>query len=90
MNTVLFHMGNNPKITLSQMLEKKQQLKFWKLCCANQMFFMGFLKPTVPVDTGWGQKQMNCLSEVILVPDSRSDCLGLEIWFRHNSGNTTT
>lgn len=54
------------------------------------MFFLGFLKPTVPADTEGGQKQMNCLSEVILAPDSKSDCLGLEVWFRHNPGNTTT
>lgn len=54
------------------------------------MFFMGFLKLTVPADTGGGQKQMNCLSGVILAPDSTSDCLGMEVWFRHNPGNTAT
>lgn len=43
------------------------------------MFIMGFLKLTVPGETGGGQKQMNCLSEVILAPDNRSDCLAL--WF---------
>lgn len=54
------------------------------------MFFKGFLKPTVPADTGGEQKQMNCLSEIILTPDSRSDCVDLEVWFRYNPGNTTT
>lgn len=54
------------------------------------MFFMGFLKLSAPTDTGGGQKQMNCLSEVILAPDSPSDCLGLQVRFRHNPGNTIT
>lgn len=39
---VQFHTGNNPKITLSQRLEKKDWLEFWKSHCAKQTLLWDF------------------------------------------------
>lgn len=87
---VQFHTGNNPKITVSQRLEKTYLFRVLEITLRKTDALMGFLELPVPAETGGGKSTGTVSQEVISAPHKRAFCLDLEVWVRRVPENTIT
>lgn len=87
---VQFHTGNNPKITVSQRLEKTYLFRVLEITLRKTRRSNGIFGASCSCWDWRGKSTGTVSQEVISAPHKRAVCLDLEVWVRRVPENTIT